>query len=177
VVETYRPTYVTALPLVPYSGQEVYYRPAPDKGVWHLRYTEGWGDGYGWEFIGGPPLVDYSSTMVSSNTGAFTPGADPCSVTLPLAGHYDLAYGWAFNDVAGVESYIYSGMFVGGTEVAAMRVQNWPTLGRVQAGGMEGRTVVGAAAGNTALVQHASTAGTTARWNNRWMRATPVRLG
>lgn len=174
-LELYQPQYVTSIPATPYAGQEIFYRPAVDQGVWHLRYTAGWGDGYGWEFVGGAPLVDQSSVSVTATTGVHTAGADPLSVTLPLAGHYDIAYGWTFNDISGTESYIYSQVFVNGVAVAVMLCQNWPTIGRVQSGGMEGR-VLGIAAGATVLLMHASTAGTTARWNGRWMRATPVRV-
>ena len=85
------PTYETSLPGSPVDGQEIYYAADAANGViWHLRYRSGASGSYKWEFVGGgslrtdsPPNSQFTSTWTSL-TG---------TVTVPLAGDYQVAFG------------------------------------------------------------------------------------
>lgn len=90
------PTRVTSLPGSPVDGQECYYVADATNGVlWHLKYNAGSASPYKWEFVGGPPLRAAIVTTETFNgtTNVFSDLATPGpSVTLPLAGDYDVLY-------------------------------------------------------------------------------------
>ena len=87
--------YVTSLPSSPVDGQEVYYAADATNGViWHLRYRSGSSSSYKWEYVGGGQIgfwaTDASPPSITSTSYAAI-GSN--SVTLPLAGDYELTWG------------------------------------------------------------------------------------
>lgn len=105
-------TYVTSLPSSPTDGQEIYYAANATNGViWHFRYRSAASK---WEFVGGPPLVASVATTQTTTSTSYTAltTAGP-SITLPLAGDYDVTigadiyggYDSSFNPVSAMMSY------------------------------------------------------------------------
>lgn len=104
----------TTLPAAPVDGQEAFYQSAamatPGM-VWHFRYRAGSGSAYKWEFVGGPPLF---AEVIAQETASAQIFGDLTTVgptvTLPLAGDYDVEIGaWSrsadFADLVGKMSY------------------------------------------------------------------------
>lgn len=96
---------VSALPGSPVNGQEIYFQTAAMAAagvVWHLRYRSAATGSYKWEFVGGREIVSSagaSGTFTTANTSTFTSWTNGPSLTVPLAGDYDitprLGIGWA----------------------------------------------------------------------------------
>jgi hypothetical protein len=85
-----------ALPASPIDGQECYYLADATNGiVWHLKYRAGSASTHKWEFLGGSELIagpSGSVTTSSTTPVAFSGGP---SITLPLAGDYEVLIGAA----------------------------------------------------------------------------------
>jgi len=89
------PPLVTALPSSPppVDGQECYFLADAANGViWRLRYRAGSSSPYKWELVGGQRLyaVNNAGANITSATFADPPGITPPSITVPLAGDYDI---------------------------------------------------------------------------------------
>jgi hypothetical protein len=100
------PALVTSLPVSPVDGQEVYYQSAAMATaglLWHLRYRAAATAPYRWEFVGGGPLQHYIQTQQTrtANTGAGDLATVGPQVTIPLAGVYDVDWGWGYGYHAG----------------------------------------------------------------------------
>lgn len=112
---------VSALPSSPVDGQEIFYQSAgmaTDGLVWHLRYRAASASSYKWEFLGGSSLFSAVTTDQSTTSTTYTDltTAGP-SVTLPLAGDYDVTHGFrGYNNTNG--SWIVMSYAIGGTAAA-----------------------------------------------------------
>lgn len=80
---------VTALPVAPVDGQEIYLNVSSKQVLWHLRYDVSIGDAYKWVYLGGGPLTAVNGTE------ALTPGSSAwlfpttrTRVAVPVAGIY-----------------------------------------------------------------------------------------
>lgn len=103
---------VTALPGSPTDGQEINYLADAVNGiVWHLKYRAASASAYKWEYVGGPPLSAEVAAQQTTSNGAYADLATVGpSITLPLAGDYDVEHGCyvqtsATADTAGYMSY------------------------------------------------------------------------
>lgn len=92
----YIPIYTTSdsLPTTAGNGQEIYYLADDANGViWRFRWNENSFSTYKWEFVGGSSLLNEvitsadETTTSATYTTLTTPGP---SITLPLAGDYDI---------------------------------------------------------------------------------------
>lgn len=151
------PPLVSALPVSPVDGQEVYYQSATLAGlgvIWHLRYRAGSASAYKWEFLGGAALEAHQSAGGYRNSftwGGLTTGAGP-SVTLPLAGDYELQWGCQTYPQAGNNGKM--GVVVGGASGNTNPSVRELDFDGVAAGGMPGHrkdrvAIVGKAAATT----------------------------
>jgi hypothetical protein len=85
------PPRVTTLPSSPSDGQEVYYVASAANGVlWHLKYNAASASAYKWEFVGGSRWGSQDSTVVALNNASMIELSPNISITLPLAGDYEL---------------------------------------------------------------------------------------
>lgn len=88
-----RPPFVTALPSSPQDQQEIFFVANNAAGVvWHLRYNNASSSPYKWESVGSQSAL----SSQSNSTGAVTStayGASLMSVTVPLAGDYEVVGG------------------------------------------------------------------------------------
>lgn len=96
---------VTSLPIAPVDGQECYFLADATAGVnWHLKYRAASASAYKWEFIGGGYLFARQGAAFTAATGSGAyadPGASMPTVTVPLAGDYDVyAHGHSFAPTA-----------------------------------------------------------------------------
>jgi hypothetical protein len=169
------PPYVTSLPTPPFDGFEVFYAADASSGVvWHLRYRSGGGT-YKWEYVGGPPMFDEVTTVQSRTNiayGALTT-AGP-SVTVPLAGEYEVWIGATVTPPAGViglMSYDIGG--TGAADADAVRVH-----GNAAQASCNRPRVKTISSASTALVsKYRETVATGTSWQDRWMSVRPVRVG
>lgn len=167
--------YGTALPGSPVNGQPFIFTDsltAPTY-YWHLRYNS---TTTKWHFIGGIPLfaeVTATDSTTSTTYAALTP-AGP-SITLPLAGDYDVEIGFRGGPNDGFMSYD-----IGATgAVDADAVRN-PT-----ASGLVGTMSVARARRKTDLsavtlmakYKWGASGGANTNFADRWMRITPIRMG
>lgn len=89
------PLYTTMaeLPTSPVDGQECFFRHSGFGALWHLRWRAGYGDAYGWEFVGGMPMkaVKAGAAVLSGqaqNNWAHD-AASGLDMSPPLGGIYD----------------------------------------------------------------------------------------
>jgi hypothetical protein len=180
---------VTALPIGPADGTEVYYQTAAMAAVgviWHLRYRAAIADAYKWEYVGGGPLqhevlASQNATVTSTWTNLATDGP---LVTCPLAGIYTFNFGCKFQ-MGGRLLTQQCGVAIGDTIPAAapMLQQSTPDTGTPFASGTAvssaaARTRFTVAAGNITKLRYWSTLATGgANFIERWLDAHPLRVG
>lgn len=88
---------VTTLPVSPVDGQEIYFLVSDMgdgvSGIWHLRYRATSNQTYKWEFAGGESLFSERVGLVGGTTSGVWTGQDGPTLTVPLAGVYEVAMG------------------------------------------------------------------------------------
>lgn len=93
---------VTALPSNPTDGQECYYLADSANGIlWHLRYRAASTSAYKWEVIGGATPLNGEVTINEGTVVSTTYTNLNSSITLPLAGDYDVE---VFSQSMGVDT-------------------------------------------------------------------------
>jgi len=173
-------SFVTTLPSSPVDGQEVYYQADGTNGViWHLRYRTASASTYKWEYVGGTALsseVPASEGIPASGSYGNLATVGP-SVTVPLAGEYDIYAGAQLTTNAA--AYIFLGLAIDGAGVA-----EWANMYQDPAGANNQvsrrgvRTVTrNAAAPNTGriLMQYRSASGQNTNYY-RFIFAVPIRV-
>lgn len=102
LVQLASPAKVTTLPVAPVDGQEIYFVADATNGVlWHLRYNTGSASAYKWEVVGGSALYANNESNVALPAGTT---ADGTAVPTPLAGDYDVEFGFTLTHTAGQAS-------------------------------------------------------------------------
>jgi len=169
-------TYETALPALPYDGQEIYYAASPGSGViWHLRYRAAASGSYKWDVLGGPPLISSVAADEGTTSATYTStGFTALTVVLPLAGDYLIEMGSrSYNSGAGINYMSYD---IGGTGAVDGDSIQWGfTAGGQGTPGSRSLLKAGLAA-STLTAKYKVSAGT-GNFAERWIKATPVRLG
>jgi hypothetical protein len=180
------PPVVSALPGTPFDGQQILYLADATAGViWHLRYRASSASAYKWEYVGGPPLVRVQGAggaQTTANVATFTPMTASPSLTLPLAGSWDVRATGDLYD-GGVSADVEARV-----QLTVNGVQTFPVgwlLGKATTSqfagtmcSMEIRT--GSSSAGDVLALSIATSGTAVvaaalvPWT---LRATPVRLG
>jgi hypothetical protein len=88
---------VTTLPVSPVDGQEIYFLVSDlgdvVSGIWHLRYRATSMQPYKWEFAGGEPMFRELDGSVAGTTTNVWTGRDGPTLTVPLAGVYEVSWG------------------------------------------------------------------------------------
>lgn len=171
---------VTQLPGSAADGDEIYYQADAAAGVvWHLRFNGQSPSQFKWEFLGGQALY----AEVLPNEG--TPGGAPAygaiatagpSITVPLAGDYDVEIGAGATPFNGTSQMSYD---IGATPAvdadAALFREDGANASGFSASRKRRKTALAAA---TALVaKYKSPNGITIFFGNRYMKVTPVRVG
>lgn len=169
---------VTSLPAGPVDGQEIFYLADATAGVvWHLKYRAASASPYKWEYLGGPPLYSFVATLqtLTSTTYAALATAGP-SVSLPLAGDYDVAIG-AGMTTAGAAMGAWMSYDIGGTAA----VDGDGATAQVVTPGFAWTTTLArrktALSAVTLTAKYRSSAAVACLWEKRWMQAAPVRVG
>jgi hypothetical protein len=172
------PPLVVALPSNPYDGQEVHYlADAANAIVWHLRYRGASPGAQKWEFVGGTPLMSLVAALETTASGAYvdltTVGP---SVTVPLAGTYDVEHGVVLSHNT-VGAFLAQSFSVGATAASDTDwcVMHEPVANLVQTQ-MTVRRKTGVTTG-AAITAKYRTSGATASYQSRWLRARPVVVG
>jgi hypothetical protein len=176
------PPYVTTLPGSPTDGQEIYYGASPTNGViWHLRYRSGATGSFKWEFIGGPSLASdlgYPATG-EQYTSSGTPGdlstVGP-SLTVPLAGQYDIRWGSRITPTSGASAGTV-GVVLGGATTATIDLQCSFTGDAHYGASVSAMSVQTLTAGIVAKLIYSSSAGQSVGFYNRSLRILPICVG
>lgn len=186
IAANFAPDFVAALPSSPLDGYEIYYADAAMQtaGIaWHLRYNNASASAYKWEFLGGAPFFSEVTTSqgISTTTYADLATVGP-SVTLPVAGDYDVEWGTrSYLTTAGVSAMM--GISIGGAAVVAGdEIDHYSST--VTAGASDAdhesrcRRKAALASGAVLLAKYKSgTGGVTAQFLHRYLKVTPVRVG
>lgn len=189
------PPIVSALPGSPVNGQEIRYQNgamASEGVVWNLKYRSGASGSYKWEFIGGAellveePVADHQ-IFVSSSPPTYQPGYDSNAsnaqrdvvLTLPLAGDYDFSFGLERTEVDQTAiRYLASILMVGGviqsTRALLYSGHSQPGLRRTDSHEVR---LPGLTATTVQLMHARSASDFIPYFQNRWLRARPVRVG
>lgn len=174
--DTVNQSIVTALPATADEGDQIVYDTGTAGVRWHLVYDTSDGTTYPWLFIGGSPLEAEVTTSESrTNTAYGALATVGPSVTVPLAGDYDVWIGATVTPgspgVIAKMSYDIGG--TGAVDADAVRVHTGAT--QVSSNRPRRKTALSA---STALVsKYAETVATGSTWQDRWMRVQPVRVG
>lgn len=170
------PTLVTALPGSPTDGQVIFFDTGTAGVIWQLRYNSAAAGSYKWQFLGGPSLTAAVATQetTASTSYAALSTAGP-SVTIPLAGDYDVKIGgrmWT-NSAGGVASMSYD---IGGT--GAVDGDRITMFGSADTGGHAWRNKrqTGLTA-TTVLTSKYKTSAGTGSFADRRIDIIPVRVG
>lgn len=178
------PGTVTSLPGAPYDGQVINYLADATNGiVWRLRYRSTAPAPYRWEFIGGSQLlaevlpgVNLSGPASGSNYMDI-PGSPGPTLTMPLAGDYELEFGATVTWVSGVTPV---GMAVGVARGATAPVTGGETYLQPMSGlalPAYRTTRVAVSAAQLVLTErYWLSAATTVQLQTRVLRARPVRV-
>jgi hypothetical protein len=177
----YPPPLVNTLPGSPYDGQEIYYFVA-DGIIWHLRYRAAITDSYKWEALGAPPPLAAEYVPQENLAAVVTTyqSLSGPSVTIPLAGIYDIEFGgFGYNSqVIGTSTNVYMTVKLGtaaaaDTESILIGAQGffaWNAYRRIR------RTLTAAASVLQTQYRASNTGGTTTV-GTRSINAYPVRVG
>lgn len=172
------PARVTTLPASPFDGQIVaYVADAVNGVVWMLKYNAGSASTYKWEYLGGGALVSevIAAEAISNTVYAALTTAGP-SITVPLAGDYEVSHGSRSSGNSGntmKHSYDIGGTAAVDADATQLTIPtNSTTLNVSRTRRKNGLTA------NTALVsKYTSTAAIAGNFGDRWMRVVPIRVG
>lgn len=160
---------VTSLPAAPVDGQECYFvADAPNGVVWHLKYRAADPSGYRWQFVGGAALASDVATDEATASNALVALATAQAVTVPLFGDYEVEFGFNGYNTTGASNLQMS---VGADSIQA----STPGVNQALSFSKCGRQL-GRAAGSALTATFATGAGS-GHFRNRFIRATPVRVG
>jgi hypothetical protein len=175
-----RPPLVAALPGAPTDQQEVYYQADAANGIiWHLRYNAGSASAYKWEILGSPPPlfseVVTLETLATINAYTALTTAGP-SLTLPLAGDYDVHVG--ARALGNAASALQRMSF----DIAGVAAVDADAASATSAGAgsdsyaeQRYRRKTGLAAATVLLAKYKTTVAG-GGWAERFLRATPIRV-
>ncbi len=171
------PAVVTSLPGSPTDGLEVIFQTPNDPLTgyplfWRLRYRTATTK---WDFIGGPSLVSQVATseVVVAGAGYVAETTAGPLVALPVAGDYDIEFGFA--GTSNAASPVYMSFDIGATGAVDADAAFGSGNGSQYAVGRTIRKTGLTAVTLTAKYKTANGLNLTAA--NRFMRVTPVRLG
>lgn len=176
------PQYVSALPAAPIDGQEIYYQASTASGVtWHLRYNAASSSSYKWEYVGGSALRSEVETQeaTTSTTYADLATVGP-SITVPVAGDYDISAGAQLVMTNGSAQYIYVGLSLDNAATILWSNIYQDPVGANDVVSRRGiKTVTRNAGSNTGVIkmQYKITSSSIGTYYNRYIFATPVRVG
>lgn len=166
---------VTSLPLAPSVGDLCRYVADKTNGIiWSLEYD---GEGsFPWKVIGARYLwAEITTTEGTASTSYANLATVGPSITLPLKGDYDIEIGHRlFSGPAATD--IFMSYAIGAT--AAVDADAVNQFGNGQNSNfMRPRRKTALTAGAAIVAKYKTGAAGEAKWSNRWMRITPVRVG
>lgn len=183
-------TLVSTLPASPVDGQEVYYQSsgmATDGTVFHLRYRTAGGT-YKWEAVGSTPIrsenvggrntstYNYTTsvTFVAGSALSGTTVVGGPTITVPLAGEY-LVTGFA--QVATTINSASANLLLWKTGDGAPAAATADSIGFAEQASLSAQRVLTCAASDSVELRYASSStGSQARFWNRGIYVTPLRV-
>jgi len=166
----------TVLPSSPGDGESFYYIADGTNGVvWHLRYRAAAAGSYKWEFVGGGILYSRDANARTTSSATFQTTGSP-SITLPLAGDYELVFGAKrMGTNAAVANAFQLGLHVNSVNVANSEAQA-ATSGTSFPASYTFRHT-GATAAHVANVRYRSASSQSSTFEDMFLSVRPVRVG
>lgn len=172
------PQYVTTLPSAPVNGQEVYYAADATNGViWHLRYRGTSSSSYKWEYVGGSRLtatVEGASTRASTAFGDLADSANP-SITLPLAGDYEVSFGAFVRGAASQAALVQAN--TGAPANDDLSTLSYSDNSTSAGSGISRTLILTGRSASATLKLYFRSGGGTMNVERRWIATRPVRVG
>lgn len=171
---------VTSLPSSPANGQECYYLADSTNGVvWHLKYRSASGSSYKWEYVGGAPLTARSDPNRSTTSTTYVaPATDPMSITIPLAGDYDISIEGAMYQTTTHLSNQFQSYTIGATAASDAWANNiGVTAHKSVASNTTRQTGIAASSAVNERIRIENAGSGTLNVASRRMRIVPVRVG
>jgi len=171
---------VSSLPTSPVDGQVIDFLADATNGViWRLRYRAASASAYKWEFVGGSPLYALRTPPGNVTSGTYTDlteAANQPTLTLPLAGDYDVQIGMDAGNTA-VDQEVFMSYTIGGSGASDNDVCKFfgPTASGKRIGVSSRRRKTGL--GAVVLTAKYRVGAGTGVVENRYIQATPVRVG
>jgi hypothetical protein len=174
--------FVTALPVTANNGDEIRFLADDTLGiVWHLRYRSSAPSKYRWEYLGGHGLYDEtttSETTASASYANLSGGATGPSLTLPVKGDYRIEFGCFSTGTNGTAQQWMAIDLNGAGAADAEGIKLQPPDATFYCAGQSSRLMEReATAASFTLVSKYKTNAGTATFENRWLLATPIRVG
>lgn len=170
---------VTTLPASPVDGQEILFVVDSTNGiVWHLKYNGGSASAYKWEFIGGGCLYSYVDGNNTISSRSYAANGGP-SLTLPLAGDYEISYGArAIADAgAGGHSVQAAPAFNGVVEDSNDGIDSYSAGSTSEAMNTTRTRIKTGRPAGCSVVEYSQSDVGNAGLSSRWLRAVPRRVG
>lgn len=176
------PSILTSLPGAPTDLDEIYLQVGSgDTAVyWHLKYLSAITDAYKWVFLGGGMLVSQQSTAAATASGTYVElNSGTPAVTLPAVGVYSFFHGFvctrAGANAFGIQNIKTNGATPGDDNDSVTNkpigADSFVAVSRVFE-----RTVASIATSALAVCVY-RTDGNSNTFTNRFIQATPVRIG
>lgn len=167
---------VTSLPGSPGSGDRCTLTDSLTAPTWRwqLLYNGSSASTYKWEVLGGSPLfAEVATAETSTSAGYVNLATTGPSITVPLAGDYEVFLGAWAGALSGTGSQ-YMSYAIGATAASDADAAGH---GGAATGAANRPRQKSALAASTALVAKYKTSAGTGIWSSRWMRVMPVRVG
>jgi hypothetical protein len=174
----------TALPGSPIDGQIInFLADAANDIVWRLQYRLGSSSAYKWLFIGGAHMVSQVETSESTTGGYLDLATVGPSITLPLAGDYDIEHGASIYLSAANNGGSMSPQV--GSDTTQLDVDRAYLISGTAGPGSSGyggpvarsKRKTGLTAGAIIRAKYQNPGGAGATFAARWLRVRPVRVG
>lgn len=168
-------TRVSALPISPVDGQEIYYvADATNSIVWHLRYNAGSASAYKWEYLGGPPIRVLAGATLSTASAADQTTNAP-SYTAPLSGDFNCWWGSDFTQNVGASANdCRLGLFA---NASFKRELIWNLPSGSGAPGSDKHRITGVVSGQVIDVRYHSNSSLATNWVGVALEIVPLRVG
>lgn len=163
------------------DGKEVYLCVTGTEPLWHFRFRSILYalDGYGWEFLGGPALINEVSANGTRANAAYGDLTQPGpTVDLPFAGYWDISHGGNLAAFAQQGAYHLMSYSIGANAaVDADAVWKVSSAAYSDSGGVSRTRQKLITTGPTTIqAKHRGSSASAISGQDRWLKALPIRV-
>jgi hypothetical protein len=171
------PPVVTSFPPAPVDGQECYFIADATNGyVWRFRYRAASAAASKWEFVGGSGLLAGPAGNTTTSSTTAVPLASGPSITVPLAGDYNVRYGGLLLSTTATAVIMYLVLARNGTATALPFAQFSAAVANGEANIIQLGSLTGLNAGDALTLQVQNSAAVSCNYQFAFIEAVPVRV-